>query len=371
MTNRLDSIRQLLEKLKMDAVLVTDGYNMHHISSYSGHEGVLLITGDKAYLITDSRYTEAAGKEAPDFEVLDIKGKRYPEYIDELLKKGTSGKVSGRKLKLGFEDKSISYEAYRKYASELEGTAELVELGMALTDLRKVKTESELSCLAKAESIGDDAFAHITEYLKDNIKNKITETDVALELEVYMRKHGASGLSFDTITASGVNSSMPHAVPTGKVIEKGDFLTMDFGCVYKGYCSDMTRTVFIGGESDISDEQRRVYETVYKAQTESLKLIKPGAKCSDVDRCARDIIAEAGYGDFFGHGLGHGVGLYIHEEPRFSPKCEEELVPGVVITCEPGIYLPGRFGVRIEDMVAVTENGYVNLAHSDKQLIFV
>ena len=371
MTNRLDDIRLLLEQREMDAVLVTDGYNMHHISSFSGHEGALLITKDKAYLITDSRYTEIAGKEASDFEVLDIKGKRYPEYVDELLKASVSGIKPGRKLRLGFEDKSISYEAYRNYAEKLEGTAELVELKTALTDMRKVKTKGELECLAKAESIGDDAFTHIIGYLKSNLKTGLTETDVALELEVYMRKHGASGLSFDTIVASGINSSMPHAVPTGKLIEKGDFLTMDFGCVYKGYCSDMTRTVFIGGESDISDEQLKVYETVYKAQTESLKLIKPGASCKEVDKCARDIIADAGYGDFFGHGLGHGVGLYIHEEPRFSPKCESELEPGVVITCEPGIYLPGRFGVRIEDMVAVTEDGYENLAHSDKELLYI
>ena len=370
MTDNLEKIKETAKELKLDALLITDGYNMQHISSYSGHEGALLITDDKAFLLTDSRYTEIAGKEAVKFTVLDIKGKKYPECIKELLLENVS-KEEGGILRLGFENKSISYEAYRKYKEELEGVAELTDLESHVSDMRKIKTPDELECLAKAESIGDEAFSYITGYLKEHVKDGITETDVALELEVHMRKHGASALSFDTIAASGVNSSMPHAVPSGKVIEKGDFLTMDFGCVYKGYCSDMTRTVFIGGKGDILEEQLRVYETVYTAQTESLKMIKPGVKCSDVDKCARDIIAKAGYGDYFGHGLGHGVGLYIHEEPRFSPKCDEVLSAGVVITCEPGIYLPGRFGVRIEDMVTVTENGYENLAHSEKKLIYI
>ena len=369
MTNILEKVRSIIEKLELDAVIITDGYNMHYISGFSGHEGILLISKTLGCLVTDSRYTEVAGKEAKDFEVIDIAKKKYPELIRELLAEGTA--VSGRKLRVGFEDKSISYEAYKKYSKGLESEAELIELGKEIEDLRKNKSKEEIECLAKAESIGDEAFAHIKGYLSEKLKKGLTERDVALELEVYMRKHGASGLSFDTIAASGVNSSMPHAVPSEKVIERGDFLTMDFGCVYKGYCSDMTRTVFIGERSDISDEQLKVYETVYRAQTESLKLIKPGASCIEVDKCARDIIAQAGYGDYFGHGLGHGVGLYIHEEPRFSPRCEDNLTAGVVITCEPGIYLPGRFGVRIEDMVVVTEDGYRNLAHSEKELIYI
>ena len=184
-----------------------------------------------------------------------------------------------------------------------------------------------------------------------------------------MRSHGASGLSFDTISASGKNSSLPHAVPTEKLIEEGDFLTMDFGCIYKGYCSDMTRTVFVG--KNPSEKQRNVYKTVLKAQLEALKLVKPGAVCSEIDKCARDIIADAGYGDYFGHGLGHSVGLFIHEEPRLSPKCHDILEPGITVTVEPGIYIPGEFGVRIEDLVVVTGNGCRNLATSPKELICI
>jgi Xaa-Pro aminopeptidase len=203
------------------------------------------------------------------------------------------------------------------------------------------------------------------------IKPGMTEQEVALELEVTMRKLGATTLSFETIAASGENSSMPHAVPTGRRLKAGDFLTMDFGCVYEGYCSDMTRTVFIKdcGLKQPTAKQLEIYNTVLTAQLEAMKMIKPGVVCSDVDACARRIISDAGYGDYFGHGLGHSVGLFIHEEPRFSKKCDTVLEPGMVITVEPGIYLPGEFGVRIEDLVVVTEDGYENLTHSRKELV--
>ena len=177
------------------------------------------------------------------------------------------------------------------------------------------------------------------------------------------------GTSFDTIAASGANSSLPHAMPQPKLLAEGDFLTMDFGCMYQGYCSDMTRTIHIG--DTVAEEQQKVYDTVLRAQLAALAAVKPGMVCSEVDKIARDIIADAGYGDYFGHGLGHSVGLFIHEEPRFSMKCDAVLTPGIVITVEPGIYLPGKFGVRIEDMIVVTEDGYRNLAASPKELIFL
>ena len=255
-------------------------------------------------------------------------------------------------------------------AKELTGMqVEFVPLEDAVNVYREVKTEDEIAKLARAEQIGDEAFTEIVKFIHENWKDGLTEQRVALQLEYEMRLRGAEGTSFDTIAASGSNSSLPHAMPQPKLLTEGDFLTMDFGCMYQGYCSDMTRTIHIG--EVVESEQKKVYDTVLQAQLAALSVVKPGMVCSDVDKCARDIIADAGYGDYFGHGLGHSVGLFIHEEPRFSMKCDAVLKPGVVITVEPGIYLPGRFGVRIEDMIVVTEDGYQNLASSPKELICV
>ncbi len=355
---------QELKELNLDAVILTDGYNIHYLTGYKGHEGYLLVTKSGRWILTDSRYTEQAEREALGVTCVDIKLEGYAATVKRLFTE--SGLLQdGKSHRFGFENKEISYERYKKLSDVLGESVELIELGDLVNALRMVKNEEETKKLAKAEAIGDIAFEHICKVLKLGM----TEQEVALEIEVAMRKNGASGLSFDTIAASGINSSMPHAVPTDKVIKEGEFLTMDFGCVYEGYCSDMTRTVFIGKEP--FKEQLEVYNTVFKAQTEALKYIKPGITCNEVDEIARDIIADAGYGDYFGHGLGHGVGLYIHEEPRLSPKCDTILQPGHVVTCEPGIYLPGKFGVRIEDMVVVTPEGYRNLASSPKELIYI
>lgn len=363
MIDNKNKLHEIIQKNDMDALIITDGYNMHHISGYTGHEGIMLVTERAAYILTDSRYTEQVTLEAKNYTCVDIAKKGYANTIKELLEGLFGG--SKRRLKLGFENLHISYAMYDKLCKTLAHIGELVALDEQINKLRWIKTDEELECLARAEAIGDEAFNEILGFIQEGM----TELEVALELEYTMRSLGASGLSFDTIVASGRNSSMPHAVPTDKVIVRGDFVTMDFGCVYKGYCSDMTRTVIMGDEPD--EKQNDVYQTVLRAQKEALKYIKPGVKCSDVDAVARDIIAAAGYGEFFGHGLGHSVGLYIHEEPRFSPKCDEILKPGVCITCEPGIYLPGQFGVRIEDMVVVTEDGYRNLSSSPKDLIIL
>jgi len=227
---------------------------------------------------------------------------------------------------------------------------------------RMIKDETELQTIAKAEAIGDAAFTHILDYVKPGV----TEADIALEIEFFMKRQGASKLSFDTIVASGPNSSMPHAQVTNRKLQMGDFVTMDFGCVYQGYCSDMTRTVAIG---EPTEEMRKVYQIVFDANIRAMEAIREGVKCNEIDAVARDYIKSQGYGDYFGHGLGHGVGLDIHEEPRFSPKCDVITKENMVITDEPGIYLPGRFGVRIEDLVVVKKDGYEKLSHSDKQLI--
>ena len=225
-----------------------------------------------------------------------------------------------------------------------------------------IKTEQELEYLAMAESIGDKAFMKML----DIIKPGMTELEVAAELEYLLKKEGGEGLAFSTIIASGVNSSMPHAIPGDKKLEVGDFITMDFGCKYKGYCADMTRTVVLG---KANEKQKEIYNIVLKAQLAALDAIKAGIPGKAVDKVARDIIEEAGYGAYFGHGLGHSVGLFIHEGPRLSMKEETILQPNMTETVEPGIYLPGFGGVRIEDMVVITENGYKNLAQSPKELI--
>ena len=238
----------------------------------------------------------------------------------------------------------------------------LVPLGGSVNELRCIKTQEELENIRKAEEIGDRAF----EFILGVIKPGMTELEVAAELEYHMKRNGAWKTSFDTIVASGFNSSMPHAVPGMKKIEKGDFITMDFGCVYNGYCSDMTRTV-VAGRAD--DRQKKIYYTVLEAQKIALDRIRAGLKGKEIDKAARDYIDAAGYKGCFGHGLGHSVGLYIHEEPRLSVTGETVLQENMIETVEPGIYIPGYGGVRIEDLVVVTKTGHVNFTHSDKKLI--
>ena len=370
MKNRIKRLENLIEKEKLDGVILTDGYNIHYLSGYKGHTGCMLIMNGIRIILTDSRYTEQVGIEAADFECVDIGLDGYSKCINTIIQNNfkesnncTSDEIN--KFKLGFENENISYKEYKAFFDAFGKSVEFIPLDDKLNKLRMVKDEEEINCIAEAERIGDEAFSHMLEFIQAGM----TEKQIALELEYTMKSLGADGLSFDTIAASGPNSSLPHAVPTDRVLQDGDFFTMDFGCIYNGYCSDMTRTVFIG--ENPTEKQMEVYTVVLKAQREALKLVKPGAKCSDIDACARKIISDAGYGDYFGHGLGHSVGLYIHEEPRCSRKCDTILEAGMTMTIEPGIYLPGEFGVRIEDLVVVTEDGYRNLAASEKNLFLL
>lgn len=374
MDNKLESVLDIMNENQLQMIIISDGYNMHSLSGYKGHTGCILYFKDKQYILTDSRYTEQATIEAPQLMCIDIGSDGYSKTIAGLMKPyveqmNASHNQETSAFLIGFENEHISYNQFMSFHDTFrEAFGDCIqfhELKNQINKLRVIKSEDELLRLSKAEQIGDLAFSHILQFIKPGK----TEMEVALELEYFMKSHGASGLSFDTIVASGPNSSLPHAVPTERILKDGDFVTMDFGCVYKGYCSDMTRTIYIGKEP--SKKQQEIYEIVLQAQLAALAEIKPGMKCSDVDAVARNFIKDAGYGSYFGHGLGHGVGLYIHEEPRFSPKCEELLTPGVVITVEPGIYLPGEFGVRIEDMIQITEDGYRNLTSSPKKLICV
>lgn len=368
MNDRLDRTYNIIKDKELTGLILTDGYNIDYITGYKGHTGMALFLENERFLLTDSRYTEQAEYEAKDFICVDIGMDGYSKSIRRIVQDkygNDSSYITSKDIKLGFEDKSISYSQYKALFDNIGDIVTLVELGDDISKLRMIKTEEEIALIAKAESIGDEAFNHIINYIEVGM----TEKQVALELEYVMKSLGADGLSFDTIVASGSNSSMPHAVPTDRVLEDGDFVTLDFGCVYKGYCSDMTRTVHMGDE--MTEKELQVYTVVLNAQKEALKAIKPGMVCSDIDKVARDYIAAHGYGDYFGHGLGHGVGLYIHEEPRFSRACDTVLQPGMVLSVEPGIYIPGEFGVRIEDLIVVTEDGYENLAASPKVLILM
>lgn len=360
-----EKLRNIIETKNIDAILITDPYNLRYYTGFRGGEGIAVVTRSNAYLITDSRYTEAATKES-DFDVIEFNIKNpMKNILNDIIDKNAIKAI-------GFEDLSISYDGYRKYKEIFENAEnpsgenirKMLPLGNELLVPRQIKTAKEIELLRTAEHIGDMAFEDILGLLKPGM----TELEVAAEIEYSMKKHGAEGLSFDTIAASGKNSSMPHAIPSEKKLENGDFLTMDFGCIYKGYCSDMTRTVCIG---KASDEQKRIYNIVLSAQLSVLENLKPGMICKDVDRIARDYITAQGYGDYFGHGLGHGVGLYIHESPAFNTRDTTIVKPGMIETDEPGIYLPDKFGVRIEDMILITEDGCESLAKSPKELIEV
>lgn len=344
----------LLERAGIDALLITDPYNMRYISGFRGGEGILYISRNQHVLITDSRYTEAAANES-QFTVAEEKsGNKRADILKSCIER------DGAKS-LGYEDCSMLCSEFAKLNKELP-IEKWIPMEQSVNDLRQIKTPEELEYLRKAESIGDAAFTTILDFLKPGI----TELEVAARLEYEMKLNGAEGFSFDAIIASGVHSSMPHAMPDEKKLENGDFVTMDFGCLYKGYCSDMTRTVVLG---KANDKQKEIYDVVLRSQEAALEIIRAGLKGCEVDKVSRDIIAEAGYGDYFGHGLGHSVGLFIHEEPRLSPADQTVLRANMIETIEPGIYVPGFGGVRIEDMVIVTENGCDNLTHSPKHLI--
>ena len=337
---------------KYDGVLLTSPHNMRYFSGFSGGEGAVAITKEAAVVFTDSRYTEQAQTQAADFKVSETND--YLKSVCEFFEK------SGLKTVV-FEDDNISAAEYRRL-TELGGSREFVFGAADINKLRMIKTADELDKIRRAEEIGCKAFEHILDYIRPGVM----ECDIALEIEYFMRKQGAEGTSFDTIAISGARTSLPHGVPTAKAVESGDFVTMDFGCILDGYCSDMTRTVVVGRASA---EQKKIYNVVKEAQQIGLDTIRAGVKGCDADKAARDYIESCGYGQYFRHSLGHGVGLLVHELPNLSPKSQVVLEENMVVSCEPGIYIPSFGGVRIEDLVAVTEGGCENLTRVTKELI--
>ena len=350
-----NKVRKFSEFLENDqAVIITSDANRFYLSGFKSSDGILFITNQKAYFLIDFRYFEKAKNTVTGYETV-MSGYSVDE-ISELCKKNS--------IKTLFvETAQMSVAKYKKYKNALDVNVVSDDVAdKKLAEMRSIKTSEELELIKKAQKLTDETFS----FILDKIVPGKTEKEIALEMEYHIRKASSEGVAFDFIVVSGKNSSLPHGIPTDKKIEKGDFVTMDFGAVVGGFRSDMTRTVAIG---NVSDEQRTVYNTVLKAQSQALEHIKAGVVCKDVDKIARDIIYNAGYKDCFGHGLGHSVGIEIHEMPSFNTRCETVLKSGTVITVEPGIYIENKFGVRIEDMVFVTENGCVDITESKKDLI--
>ena len=343
---------------KCDAAIVSSPQNQFYLSHFPFSDGYLLVFPDEAYLVTDFRYAEAAeAKAAKGFTVLSPDRGPTSAIKELLVKRGVKT--------LLLEEQAVTLAEKAHFASAFEGVEFVNGAGVLFRDLRIHKDAAELAAIERAQEITDAAFAHILDYINPTR----TERDVALELEFFMRRNGAECAAFETIAVSGSASSVPHGTPRDVMLEKG-FLTMDFGARFDGYCSDMTRTVMIGRADE---EQKRLYNTVLTAQKAALAEIGGGMACSTADKIARDIIEiDAGYRGCFGHSLGHGVGIDIHEAPGLSFRAPESslLEPGHVVTVEPGIYITGKYGCRIEDMVAVNDDGTIrNFTKSPKELI--
>ena len=349
----IDQLRNLIAESNCEGFFMTSAVNRRYVTGFTGSAGVVWVSPTRQVLIVDFRYTEQAQEQTQGWEVITHDG------LEEELKRVLT--AEGVTI-AAIEGDHMNISQWKKWQDALG--IRLEPVSGWVENLRLVKESWELEHIQKAADIADHAFSQILPQLHSGVKEK----DIALELEFCMRKAGASGVSFDPIVASGPRGALPHARPGERVLQHGDFVVMDFGCVYSGYCSDMTRTVVVG---EPTEKHLLIYDLVLQAQQTSLAAIKPGMTGIDVDRVARDIIEESGYGQYFGHGLGHGVGLEVHEEPRLSKLGSTVLQPGMIVTVEPGIYLPGWGGVRIEDLVVVTEEGSERLSTSFKEMYMV
>ncbi|MBL1227844.1 aminopeptidase P family protein [Enterococcus sp. BWB1-3] len=354
MIARVNKLRQEMKKNNIAAFLVTSKYNLRYLTNFTGTTGLAVVTLDKAFFITDFRYTEQAAEQAQGFEIVKNTGSIFDEVMELAEKEELSN--------LAFEETHVSFAEYSVLEEIL--SCELIPVAGMIEALREVKDEDEIAMIQQACNIADSAYEHILKVIKPGM----TEIEVANQMDFYMRSLGASGVSFDTIVASGVRSAMPHGVASDKLIEKGDLITLDFGCYYQGYVSDMTRTFAIG-EPD--PKLKEIYEIVLEAQLKVLEEAKPGLTGFQLDAVARNHIASYGYEEAFGHSTGHGIGLEIHEGPNVSFKADVQFTVGNVITDEPGIYIPGLGGVRIEDDLLITPEGNRVLTHSPKELIIL
>ena len=350
-------LNKIMENMNVDAIFITDLYNLRYFTGFTGTTGVALAAKEGNFFFSDFRYKEQATKqvEANGFKFVEVGRNsldKVKEKIDELGIK-----------KLGFEDLNVTFSYYKKLEEIFK--VNMCPLGESLVKQRLIKKDHEIENIKKAIEISDTAFSETLKIIKVGI----TEKEIAAHLEYVQRKLGAENRSFDTIVASGYRSALPHGVASDKKVGMNELVTTDFGAYYNGYVSDMTRTFFVGNE--ISDKQKEIYDIVLEANKMAINQVKAGMKCSDLDKIARDYIASKGYGDNFGHGLGHGIGLEIHEAPTVSPMGDIILEENMLITIEPGIYIDGFSGVRIEDDVIVKKDGCVVLNKSNKELIMI
>ncbi len=351
----LDKFLSLLGD-QADGLLLTSRYSRHYGVEFDIAEGVAIVTKNGCRYFTDSRYIESAQNHIRDFEVLEMnRENNYYKLINQAI---TDFSIT----KLGFEEDYLTVAEYNSYAEKLDTS--LVPFNEQIHQFRAVKEGWELERMRQAQKITDRAFSEVLE----KIKAGMTEKQLQAELIYCLYKNGGDGLSFDPIVVSGPNTSLPHGVAGDRVICEGDFITMDFGVVYQGYCSDMTRTVAVGYATE---EMKEVYNTVLKAQEAALAATKAGITGREIDGIARQVITDAGYGKYFGHGYGHSLGMEVHELPSCSPGGQTVMQVNMISSAEPGIYLPGKFGVRIEDVVIFQENGCENITTSPKKLIIV
>ena len=353
--NHFGKIAQQLSAHGLDAMLVTSAPGEFYAAGFHG-EGMAVVTPAQTWYYTDSRYIEAAGQLVKDAQVGMIRtGQTYRQLAQDI--------VSAQGIRrLGFEDNYMSVAEYSQWKEEVR--AELVPASEILDLLRMVKDEEELAAMKEAQRVTDEAFSESV----NDIKPGVAECEIAAKLTYLMARKGAERNSFDPIVACGANGSKPHAIPSQALIQKGQFVTMDFGCVVGGYCSDMTRTVAVGQPTD---EMKFVYDTVLKAQLAGIAAAHGGVTGAEIHNIGAKIIADAGYGDYFGHGFGHSLGIEIHENPRFSPLWDKVIPAGACLSAEPGIYLPGKFGVRIEDVIMLTDDGCIDITRSPKELIIL
>ena len=354
--NRFDAIAAALPAHGLDGILLTGAPNRFYATGFASDSegGVALVTTKGNFFFTDSRYIEAAEAAIDNAAIGLVDAQRgYISWLNEALE------LTGAQI-IGFEEDRMTVADYRAYEEKLH--CELRPASDVMRQLRQSKDEQEIALMTRAQRIAEQAFRQ----LLDELRPGMTERQLAARLQYLAISLGAEKMSFDTIVASGPNGSMPHAVPMDRAVQEGDFITFDFGCVYEGYCSDMTRTVAVG---QVSQEMEQVYNIVKQAQQAGLEAARAGKTGREVDAAARDIIKAAGYGEYFGHSLGHSLGLEVHESPNATPSNDKPLPLHAVISVEPGIYLPGRFGVRIEDVVVLEENGCRNLMELSKELL--
>ncbi|MCL1918977.1 MAG: aminopeptidase P family protein [Peptococcaceae bacterium] len=373
-TLRLEKVRQSMEQEALDIVLVCSPDNIFYLSGFVGTEGVVVVTQEEACLLVDFRYMEQAQLQAPGWERVQLKHFRGECVVDCLREKGWLHQGKGMfppgrnrqgngRVRVGLEEDFLSWSSYTHYKGLLK-ECDMVGFSQALARQRQIKDAAESALIQQAAELTDRGFTHILR----EIQPGRTEREIALALEFALRDWGADGCSFSFIVASGPRASMPHAATSSRVLARGDLVLLDFGICYAGYCSDITRTVCLG---EPTARQQEVYDVVREAQETGLRALRAGKTGREVDACARTVIEEAGYGSCFGHGLGHGVGISVHEGPCLNMRDETCLAPGMILTVEPGIYIPDWGGVRIEDMALVTENEARVLTQSPKQFIII